>query len=110
MKVAFYMAGSGRRPVEEFIAGLPGEDQSKIALVIEGLKAYGLGYHGVAFRHLSGKLWEIKFAGRGGGYRVAYVMLSGDMMVWLHAFRKTSQKTPRSDLDVALKRMKEILK
>lgn len=31
-----------------------------------------------------------------------------DQMVLLHAFIKKSQKTPKNDLDLALKRMKEV--
>jgi phage-related protein len=34
-------------------------------------------------------------------------MVSGEEMVWLHAFRKSTQKTPGRDLDLAEKRMKE---
>ena len=49
------------------------------------------------------------FLSQGGGYRVAYVMLNGDEMVWLHAFKKTTQKTPVKELDLAEKRMKEVL-
>ncbi|WP_349817289.1 MULTISPECIES: type II toxin-antitoxin system RelE/ParE family toxin [unclassified Bradyrhizobium] len=30
-------------------------------------------------------------------------------MILLHAFIKKSQKTPRSDIDLAVKRMKDIL-
>ncbi|HXL73865.1 MAG TPA: type II toxin-antitoxin system RelE/ParE family toxin [bacterium] len=30
-------------------------------------------------------------------------------MIWLHAFKKTTQKTPKKDLRVAVKRMKEVL-
>jgi len=51
----------------------------------------------------------MKFSAPGGGYRAAYVMVSGEEMVWLHAFRKSTQKTPQKDLDMAEKRMKEIL-
>ena len=30
-------------------------------------------------------------------------------MVWLHAFKKKTQKTPAGDLELAEKRMKEVL-
>jgi len=30
-------------------------------------------------------------------------------MIWLHAFKKTTQKTPKNDLRLAIKRMKEVL-
>lgn len=40
---------------------------------------------------------------------MAYVMVEQDSMVILHAFRKSTQKTPIKDLDLAEKRMKEVL-
>lgn len=62
----------------------------------------------VEFKQLSGKLWEIKFTSKGGKYRIAYVVVVGDKMVWLHAFKKKTQKTPKNDLEIAEKRMKEV--
>ena len=61
------------------------------------------------FRQLRGKLWEIKFNSPSGSYRIAYVVVDGDTMVWLHVFKKKTQKTPLDDLEIAEKRMKEVL-
>ena len=109
MNVLFYKTGSLRSPVEEFIASLPKEDQVRFLDVYKGIKEYGLEYPRATFKPLEGKLWEIKFSAKGGGYRVAYVLLRGDEMLWLHAFKKTTQKTPARDLELARKRMKEFL-
>jgi len=64
----------------------------------------------VTFKPIDGKLWEIKFKSESAGYRILYVLLEQDLMVWLHAFSKKSQKTPPKELKVARKRMKEVLK
>ncbi len=40
---------------------------------------------------------------------MAYVLVTAEEMVILHAFRKSTQKTPLRDLDLAEKRMKEVL-
>jgi len=109
MKVDFYYTQSGRSPVQEFIKTLSMDDKARFTDVYEGVEKYGLEYQRATFRHLSGKLWEIKFSGEGGRYRVAYVMKEGAWMVWLHAFKKTTQKTPERELQTALKRMKEVL-
>jgi phage-related protein len=37
-------------------------------------------------------------------------MLERELMVWLHAFKKKAQKTPFRELEIARKRMKEVLK
>jgi phage-related protein len=109
VKIYFYQTSSGRSPIEDFILKLKKTDKARFAEVIDGIEAHGLAYSRVQFKPLRGKLWEIKFPSQGGGYRVAYVMVAGEEMVWLHAFKKTTQKTPLKELDLAEKRMKEVL-
>lgn len=109
MKVAFYETVSGRNPIESFILALPKPEQARFAEVFDGIEKYGLGCPRVQFRQLRGKLWEIKFNALSGGYRVAYVVVESDTMVWLHAFKKKTQKTSTSDLEIGEKRMKEVL-
>ena len=109
MRVAFYTSPSGRSPVEEFIQALSKSDQARFSDVFEGVEAFGLDCPRVQFRQLRGKLWEIKFSAPSGGYRIAYVVVQKEVMVWLHTFKKTTQKTAVRDLDVAEKRMQEIL-
>lgn len=109
MRVNFYNTTSGRSPVEDFIEALSKPDKARFAEVLVGLSEFGLSYARVTFKPLRGKLWEIKFQSPGGGYRMAYVLVEQDEMVILHAFRKSTQKTPIKDLDLAEKRMKEVL-
>jgi phage-related protein len=109
MKVDFYKTASGRSPLEDFIQGLSTDDQARFADVYDGIKSHGLECPRVIFKPLSGKLWEIKFTSKGGKYRIAYVVVVGDRMVWLHAFKKKTQKTPKNDLEIAEKRMMEVL-
>ena len=109
MRVAFYTSTSGRSPVEEFIDSLSKADQARFRDIFTGIQEYGLECPRVQFRQLRGKLWEIKFSAPSGGYRIAYVVVQKDVMVWLHSFRKSTQKTPAKDLEIAEKRMQEVL-
>ncbi len=84
-------------------------DQARFADIYKGIKEHGLDYSRASFKHLRGKRWEIKFAAQGGRYRICYVLIEKDKMVWLHAFKKTTQKTPVDDLEIAQRRMKEVL-
>ncbi len=104
MEVNFYELPSGRSPIEEFIESLPKGDQARFAEVLVGLEQFGLAYSRVQFKPLRGKLWEVKFSSPGGGFRMAYVLVTAEEMVILHAFRKSTQKTPLRDLDLAEKR------
>jgi len=104
-----YRVASGRSPVEEWIGKLSAADRARFAEVADGIERYGFGCPRVTFRQLERKLWEIKFGTETGGYRVAYGVIFRERMVWLHAFKKKRQRTPHGDLQVALRRMKEVL-
>jgi phage-related protein len=109
LKIFFYQTTAGNRPVEEFIFTLSSGDQALFKTHKDGIERDGFKYPYVVFKHLEGKLWEIKFKGLDGNYRIAYVVVSGARMFWVHVFKKKTPKTPANDLDTALKRMKEIL-
>lgn len=53
-------------------------------------------------------LFELRLKAKEGIARVMYCTLVGKQIVMLHSFVKKTQKTPKQDLDIALKRMKEV--
>ena len=53
---------------------------------------------------------EIRVRDSAGAFRVIYVANIGDAVYVLHAFHKKTQKTAKRDLDLAVKRYKEIPK
>lgn len=55
-------------------------------------------------------LFEIRSKGKEGIGRSLYCMVEGREIIILHSFIKKSQKTPKKELDLAKKRMKEIKK
>ena len=60
-------------------------------------------------KHLDGKLWEMRVTGRDGIARAIYVTAVGRRVVILRAFIKKTQRTPRSEIDLALRRAMEVL-
>ena len=58
--------------------------------------------------HLEGRLWEMRMRGRDGIARAAYVTASGRRVVVVRVFPKKTQKTPRREIDLALRRAREI--
>jgi len=59
-------------------------------------------------KHLEGALWEMRMRGKDGIARAAYVKASGRRVVVVHVFVKKTQKTPRREIETALKRAKEV--
>jgi len=59
-------------------------------------------------KHLEGPLWEMRMRGRDGIARAAYVAAAGRRVVVVRVFPKKTQKTPRREIELALKRAKEV--
>jgi phage-related protein len=83
--------------------------RAKFLHIAELLETFGP--HQVREPHvkpLGHKLWEIRMKGRSGIARAIYVTATGQRIVVLHAFVKKTQKTPRSAIEMALKRAEEV--
>jgi phage-related protein len=59
-------------------------------------------------KHLEGQLWEFRLIGRDGIARVLYVTAVGRRVMVVRAFVKKTQKTPRAEIELALRRAKDI--
>lgn len=59
-------------------------------------------------KHLEGPLWEMRMKGKSGIARACYVTALGRRIVVVHVFAKKTQKTPRREIEIALKRAKEV--
>jgi phage-related protein len=60
-------------------------------------------------KHLEGKLWELRLTGRDGIARALYVTAIGRrVVVVVRAFVKKTQRTPRAEVELALRRAKDI--
>jgi phage-related protein len=59
-------------------------------------------------RHVRGHLWEIRLTGKAGIARALYVTGREQRVVILRAFVKKTEKTPTSEIDLALERAKEL--
>ena len=59
-------------------------------------------------KHLRGTIWEMRMNGKDGISRALYVTAVGKRVVVVRVFIKKTQKTPNREIDLALKRAKEI--
>lgn len=91
------------------IADLPADMQARFLRIAERIAVAGLeSLSEPHVRHLEGKLWEFRLTGRDAIARVLYVTAVGRRVVVVRAFVKTTQKTPRAEIELALRRAKEI--
>jgi phage-related protein len=110
-QVVFYKTHSGRRPVREFLDALPTPDRAAVLRNLSLLQEFGLNVGAPLVRAVRGrrKLWELRVRATRGAIRVFYFAHTRRRFVVLHGFVKKSQKTPAKELDIAERRMIDVL-
>ena len=104
MQIKRYRTRSGRCPVDDYLNKLSKEDRADIVAVLEVVEEHGLDAPLVSMRQIKGKLWELRISQN----RIFYVVIKGDTLVLLHAYKKQGQKAPRHEIETALRRMAEV--
>jgi phage-related protein len=93
--------------VRDWLKGLDDEDRRQIGVDIRKVE-FGWPIGMPTCRALGRGLWEVRSDLSGNRIaRVIFAIAEGEMAL-LHGFIKKTQKTPASDLDLALKRKKEM--
>ena len=107
LPAAFYSTAAGNEPVREWLRGLVEGDRHTIGQDIATAE-FGWPVGMPLCRSLGKGLFEIRSNLSDG--RIARVIFAvvDEHMVLLHGFIKKTQKTPKPDLDLAEKRLKEI--
>ncbi len=110
LEILYYPDGN-RGPVREYLSALAQEHPralARLAMDLEVLGAEGLRSQQVTIRPLGDKLWELKRLYDEVQYRLFFGVWKG--AVWLlHAIEKKSAKTPKDDLELARKRLREVM-
>jgi len=98
--------------LEEWLETIPADIKAKMLRIVEMLVIFGP--HNVRepyVKHVEGhrKLFEIRAKGKDGIARVFYCTISGERIILLHGFTKKTDKTPKREIDIAVKRMQEVI-
>jgi len=107
LPAAFYRSPLGNEPVRDWLKGL---DQADRKIVGDDIRLVEFGWPlGMPLcRALGLGLWEVRSDVTGGKIARVIFCVAKERMVLLHGFIKKSQKTPKSALDLARKRKKEL--
>ena len=107
LPVVFFATSAGAEPVREWLKELDKDDRREIGSDILAVQqGWPLGLP--LCRSLGHGLWEVRSSLSGG--RIARVIFAFDdaTIVLLNGFIKKSRKTPPAEIDLALKRLKEM--
>lgn len=95
--------------VRDELEALPADIRARFRRIVELIQGHGLEQMKEPHvKHLEGPLWEMRMKGKDGISRAIYVTAKGRRVVVVRVFVKETPKTPRREIDLALKRAKEV--
>ena len=96
------------KKVEEETLSLPPKILAKMLHIFELIEVAGAQLGEPYTKPLNNGLFEVRAKGKEGIGRSIYCYQKGQKIIILHTFVKKDQKTPKKELEIALKRKKEI--
>jgi len=103
----FYESASGRAPVRDWLLELGDDDRRSIGKDIAKAE-FGWPIGMPSCRSMGAGLFEVRSNLSDGKIGRVLFGIAGGSMVLLHGFIKKTQTTPKADLDLARKRLKEV--
>ena len=96
--------------VDAELEALPTDMRARFIHISRMIEDFGLQHmREPHVKHVRGPLWEMRLQGRDGISRALYVAAAGQRVVVVRVFIKKTQSTPSREIELALKRVKEIL-
>lgn len=111
-EVYFYQDATGKQPVREYLDELEKKSfkskdarikYNKIDQYIEILRQNGLAAGEPFIKHLDGDIWELRPLRD----RILFFFWDGNAFILLNHFMKSTQKTPKKEIDKAKKMMND---
>ena len=96
--------------VDKELEALPADMRARFVRTSNLIAEVGLEHVGAPhIKKLTGPLWEMRMRGKDGTSRVLYVTAQVMRVVVVRVVVKKTRKTPRREIELALRRAKEVL-
>lgn len=112
-EIIFYEDKNGRRLFEEYIYTLKEKastgnkdariNLNKIIAYMDSLEEFGTRVGEPVTKHLGGEIWELRPLRN----RILYAYYEDNTFILLHHFTKTTKKTPKREIEQAIKNLKD---
>lgn len=106
-KVDFYREADGSKPVGVFIKSLKVKMKAKVIANLQLLEEYGNMAREPLSKELEDGIFELRTVEGNDIVRILYFFDKGRMIIATNGFVKKTQKTPRSEIELAKKRRKD---
>lgn len=112
--VEFYENRNGSQPVRDILIELRNKahgnkdariQYQKILIYIRALEEYGTHIGELQVKHLDGMLWELRPL----AHRFIFFHWRDNKLILLHHFIKMTQKTPRREINQAVRNMNDFI-
>lgn len=108
--VNFYKTQRGRSPVEDFLDSLSSKQAQKIVWVLRLIEELDM----VPRQYLkklvnTEDIWEVRVQFGGNIFRLLGFFDGSTLLILTNGFAKKNQKTPRQEIDLAIRRKNEYL-
>jgi phage-related protein len=108
MPLAFWRASSGREPVREWLQTMAQSDRAVIGADLRAIQ-FGWPIGMPLVRKLADAVWEARSSLPSKREARLLFTANEDQIVVLHGFIKKAQKTPRGEIELAQKRLREMV-
>lgn len=105
----YYVTGSGKSPVKDFIDSLDSSSQRKFFFVKRLLEEFGHKLPQPHAKYIGDDIFELRFKGQEGQIRVLYFFFHQDKAIFTNGFIKKSAKLPEKEKALAIERRKIFL-
>jgi len=109
-QIKFYKTSSGDSPVERFLDSLPGKVAQKITWVLSVVEEFEI-IPSKYFKKIEStvKIYECRIDFGSNTYRLLGFFHLSHFLVLTNGFMKKSDKIPKTEIDLCIKRMKDFL-
>ena len=104
-EIVYFKTDRGDEPVREFVDSLDISSRRKYWHKIDYLREFGKSLCEPHAKPLGNEIYELRFRGSDGHYRVLYFFFNSDHAILTNAFKKKTARTPKRELDLAISRM-----
>ncbi len=108
LQARFFAMPTGPEPVRDWLLGLDKADRATIGIDIKDVE-FGWPIGMPLCRSLGDQLWEVRSNLAGGRIARVLFFVRGNEIILLHSFMKTTQRTPRHEINLARRRMKDLV-
>ncbi len=108
-EIIFYKTEKGSSPVEEFLETLSDKQTKKLAWVLRVIRDLDFTPKEYFKKLKNTNIWEVRIQLGSNIFRILGFIEGNNIIVLTNGFQKKSQKTPKQEIELAEKRMREYL-